>query len=458
MPLSLTDTIAAIASPGGPALRGILRVSGQSVTDVIERVYVADQSTSSWREAGHSTRFTGRLQIPSLQVPVPTALMFWPDHRSYTGQPMAEFHLTGCEPVLDAALEHVLASGARAANRGEFTLRAFLTGRMDLVQAEAVLGVIDASDHEELSTALSQLGGGITAVLRELRGEILSLLGDLEAGLDFVDEDIEFISNEQIVARLQDAQSTLAKLLTDSQQRLKSGIRHRVVLAGLPNAGKSSLFNCLLERDQAIVSPVAGTTRDYVSGMLNLDSCEVELIDTAGMEIASDLMMQQAQDSQHNQMQSSDLVVWCKSATLNEHQQREDETAKQRLATVSDRLLSIATRSDEVPTGWKPDGIAVSSVTSAGIDPLRLRIEELLTETQHSKSELVGATAARCRDSLRRTQQALRSASDAAQTGLGDEIVAMELRDALQQIATMLGEVYTDDILDHIFSNFCIGK
>lgn len=461
MSLSLTDTIAAIASPPGPALRGIIRVSGETVHQVVASIFQPADASEPWLAAGQARRFEGHLNVPALHVPVSAALMYWPDHRSYTGQPMAEFHLTGSEPVLDATLECVLAGDVRPANRGEFTMRAFLAGRMDLVQAEAVLGVIDATDHEELATALQQLGGGITQVLTVLRNDLLSLLGDLEAGLDFVEEDIEFISSDQIVDRLNQAQMQLQSLLSASDDRLRSGVRRRIVLAGLPNAGKSSLFNQLLQRDQAIVSPVAGTTRDYVSGLLNVDGREVEVIDTAGIEAAADLIMKQAQSLQSDQLQTSDLVLWCRAADLSEDQCRADTRHRQRLATMNRQTIDVRTRIDTIhpdAESYDPAHIAVSSVTGEGLDGLRNLIARRLQDDRNSRSELVGATAARCRDSLRRTQAALSAAEEAARGQLGDEVTAMELRDALHQIATILGEVYTDDILDHIFSNFCIGK
>ena len=445
MPVSVEDTIAAVASPPGAAERGIVRISGPEIREVLSSLF---DSESDWLTARVPLRHVGMMNIPALSVPLGVDLLFWPGSRSYTGQPMAEVHMIGSPPLLDAVLEGVLSCGARHAERGEFTMRAFLAGRIDLVQAEGVLGVIDAADHTELAGALTQLGGGITSSLVDVRNEILALLGDLEAGLDFVEEDIEFISQEQICSRLTDAEDQLQRLLVESHARLPSGYRPRVVLAGLPNAGKSTLFNLLIRDEKAIVSPIAGTTRDYLSASISFGGRDVELIDTAGQEQTADLIMQQAQELRSQQLQAGDLIVWCSAA---------DEPREPDLPDGSLEVLVVTTRGDlaEKVSG---DDLVVSSQNEESVRELESAIATHLQQMVGGRPELVASTAARCRDSLQSSIAAIRSGRASAESGLGDEITAMVLRSALHGIAAILGEVYTDDILDHIFSNFCIGK
>lgn len=472
MNVTLHDTIAAIASAEAPAERGIVRITGQQTGQAIQGLLAeSDNNRSLIAAATNAVRLNAQLSLPVLHSRLPAAVMWWPTSKSFTGQPMAEIHMLGSAPLMDAVLERLFELDVRAANRGEFTLRAFLTGRIDLVQAEAVLGVIDATDHEELETALTQLGGAVTQSLRTVRDSILSLLGDLEAGLDFVEEDIEFVSKTVLADRLQHCLTLLIQLDDQSEHRLPSGRKPKVVLAGLPNAGKSTLFNALAGKSKAIVSDIAGTTRDYLSTTVTAGTQEVDVIDTAGWESAGDDIMQQAQNLRVATMQECDLVVWCRAADLSSADQAANDKLRQQLCSSTVPVLDAITRCDlSILSGEQATGLQVSfpdgrQAPSTEPDMAQLSVHRALhaisaalQADDSSKSELLGSTAVRCRDSLRRTITSLQSAQQSAAIDAGDEIISLELRDALHQLSTILGEVYTDDILDHIFSNFCIGK
>ncbi len=464
MPLDLQDTIAAIASPPDPAERGIIRVSGGDAAGIAGQLFCADDDAAEWHSSRLPIRVVGTLLIPSLSAPLPSALMFWPTSRSYTGQPMAEFHTIGSPPLLDATLERILECGARSADRGEFTFRAFMAGKINLVQAEAVLGVIDAADHEELQIALTQLGGGVTSKLVDVRSEILSLLGDLEAGLDFVEEDIVFITQQQICDRLAGCIARLQQLTDDSAARLPSGYRRRIVLAGLPNAGKSTLFNRLIGAGRAIVSSTPGTTRDYLTSVARVGDIDVELIDTAGWETAADLIMQHARNLRSEQLDVSDLILWCTAADLDESGTIENVRLRAEASAAGVSLLDVITRCDlssikgvAMAAGLQ-DSHRVSAQTGAGVQQLIEELQQRLACERSSRSELLSSTTVRCRESLVGATHAIQTAIYATEANVGDEVIALELRDALHQLRVVLGEVYTDDILDHIFSNFCIGK
>ncbi|MFN9717585.1 MAG: tRNA modification GTPase [Planctomycetota bacterium] len=456
MAIDLEDTIAALASAPGSGHRGLIRISGQGTRDVLDAVFFASEDSCSWRETRIPRRFAGSLLLEEFAIPVPVYLMWWPTRRSFTGQPMAELHLIGSPPILEAVLEMLSRRGARLARRGEFTMRAFLSGRIDLLQAEAVLGVIEEADHEELQKALRQLGGGMTTRLGQIRQGLIAILGDLEAGLDFVEEDIEFITRTEIIRRVTEGLDFLQRLASESAERLPAGYRRRIVLAGLPNAGKSTLFNRLTGSHRALVSPAAGTTRDYVTAVLQIHGMDVDLIDTAGWEITSDVIMSKAQELRREQLCASDLVIWCTSSGLSEDDAASNTRLLESASQSSAALLEIVTRADLGPHDG--DRIAISAKSGWNMDRLEAELSRRLTTVGSARSELLGTTTIRCRDSLLRAIDALRNAREAALSEAGDEIISFEIRQALHELGTISGEVYTDDILDHIFSNFCIGK
>jgi tRNA modification GTPase len=357
-------------------------------------------------------------------------------------------------------LRRLYAVGARPARAGEFTLRAFLAGRLDLLQAEGVLGVIDADDHVQLRTALDQLAGGLSGRIAALREQLLLHLADLEAGLDFVEEDIEFVSREGLRQRLVDAVSMLRELSTQAERRLQSSGRRQVVLAGLANAGKSALFNCLADRAAAIVSPVRGTTRDALCCDLDCDHIGITLWDTAGWEDGVSSLAAAADDVRRDRLDRADLVIWCTAADLSPADQRLDDALREQQLSAT-TWLHVVTKSDlrGSLTGFSADkALAVCAATGAGLGSLRIAIAEALRGTAAHQGELLGSTAARCRESLRQASESLAAALAALESGAGDELLAIDLRSGLNALGLICGAVYTDDILDRIFCRFCIGK
>ncbi|WP_417383997.1 tRNA modification GTPase [Gimesia sp.] len=457
MNLQFDDTIVALASAPGSGAAGLIRISGTEILPCLEQCFHAD---APWQDSRLPTRHTGSIKLAGSDSRLPGALYFWPTARSFTGQPLAEFHTISSPPLLESAIENLAAHGARMARPGEFTLRAFLAGRVDLVQAEAVLGVIDAYDHEELNLALSQLAGGVSTRIGAARVELLELLSELEAGLDFVEEDIEFIDRETLVNRLQKIREFCEQLYLDSAERMESTGSLSLVLAGLPNAGKSTLYNALVgDRQAALVSDIEGTTRDYLVTSLNWNGQPIQLIDTAGLEAGVHEISVSAQQFRQQQMTQADLVVWCTAADLRPELRSIDQSQRAQLAE-SQNMITVLTKSDlsPVPNEEPAYDVELSVAAETGLDDLKHAVLSRLSETRRGSRQLIGSTASRCRDSLRQAGLSLQAAEEAAQLQVGEELVAIEIREALQHLGQIVGQVYTDDILDRIFSKFCIGK
>jgi tRNA modification GTPase len=456
------DTIVAIASAPGGAARGIVRVSGTGMTQVVGALFSESQVSASQLSASTSQRladFTGatvlggELELGAVLGRVPCDLYLWPTKRSYTGQPVAELHTIGAPPILDAVVRAVCESGARLAEPGEFTMRAFLGGRLDLTQAEAVLGVIDSQSQQELHVSLRQLAGGLSGPLQDLREKLIDLLAHLEAGLDFVEEDIEFISTGELVAELDSVLNSVEAIRRRLTTRGSAGSELRVALVGLPNVGKSSLLNALAGEAAAIVSDQAGTTRDYVTRQVALDGMAITLVDTAGIEGCEQpgSIAFEAQHATTLQQSDASLTLLCLDGTrpLDPWEVRQLETADAGL-----RLI-VVTKSDVGTIHELPgQAIRTSSVTLEGITLLRAEIRNMLA----GPGEAVASTVSRCHDSLRLAAESLERATNVARQSLGDELVAVELRLALDELGKVVGAVYTDDVLDRVFSRFCIGK
>lgn len=459
MNLELDDTIAALASAPGSAARGIVRISGPDVHTVLQQVLNAKIPETSSRLP---QRFSSEVELNGSHAALPVDVLFWPTKRSYTGQPLGEIHTIGSPPLLEQTLSLLFQCGVRPARPGEFTLRAFLAGRLDLMQAEAVLGVIDAHDHQELETALKQLGGGLSGRIAEVRSDLLDLLSDLEAGLDFVEEDIEFVKREDLIARLSGAAETIGRLATQAETRMQSTGQSRVVLAGLPNAGKSCLFNALIEEEAAIVSTIKGTTRDVLRATAAWDGLTVEVIDTAGWEASPTELMQQADDQRQQNSTTADVLLYCIASDGDPEEEELNNKLWSEFQSLGIPSILVRTKSDLPKPLAIPDSmgdpVCLSAVTGEGMIELKKTIAVKLSENQRGGRQLIGSTAARCQESLATAAGSLAEAQNAAQQFLGDEIVALELHQVLDHLGRILGTVFTDDILDRIFSKFCIGK
>lgn len=457
----LEDTIVALASPPGGAARGIIRASGPRVLECLARVFqpIPSADLSAIRVP---TAWPGEFLLPGFASTLPGEVLLWPGQRSYTRQPLVELHTLGSPPLLEALLEAMCQAGARLAQPGEFTLRAFLSGRIDLTQAEAVLGVVDAADPSQLDAALAQLAGGLARPLQRLRDELLDLLAHLEAAFDFAEEDLAFLTAEELDARLEQALAAVKKIRAQLQARAQAGHKPRAVLVGRPNVGKSSLFNALVGMTQALVSPQPGTTRDYLTAEMDLDGLRCELVDTAGLAPwtraarPEDDIEAAAQAATRSQAQQAYVQLFCLDGTTEL-----DAWEQAQLHASCPQRLVVITKVD-APRRLVLDVPAIETSAHAciGLAELKAALRAKLVEmtTPDGLYPAVASTAARSGESLRQAAEALARAQELHRRRAGEELVAAEVRLALEALGEVAGAVYTDDILHRVFSRFCVGK
>jgi len=450
MVVDFHDTIAAIGSASGPALRGVVRISGPDTIACLADLFVPDNLADGWADLRSPRVVTGSI---GAGLSIPCKLLIWPTTKSYTRQSSAEIHTFGSGPLLESVLAEICRRKVRLAEPGEFTQRAFLAGRVDLTQAEAVLGVIDSRGQEDLKIALDQLAGGLSQPLSQLREQLVAMLAELEAGLDFVEDDIQFISPKELSAKLDEAQQTVASALEQLSSRSASYELPRVVLSGPPNVGKSSLFNALVELhgfhtagSSAIVSTEAGTTRDYLVASIDLDGVLCELVDTAGVDTTSkgESIAGASQAMTNFQFRQAELMIHCRNTAVD--------------TKVSKPGFCVLTKRDL----WKEHPVvtsatACSSLTGEGVSELGNEIRRHLVDSA-ARGSAVASTNTRCKDSLRQADESLKLAIQLLSDSGNEELIAAEVRAALVELGRIVGTVHTDDLLDRIFSQFCIGK
>jgi len=375
--------------------------------------------------------------------------------RSYTAEDVIEVACHGSPVVLRYALERLCQAGARLAEPGEFTLRAYLNGRIDLPQAEAIRDLIEATTLYQARIAAQQAEGSVSRRLKPMKEQLLELIALLEAGIDFAEDDISVAPVEEILRRLGPIESAIAALTASFAYGRLVHEGFTLAIVGRPNVGKSSLFNRLLEQDRAIVTAIPGTTRDVVSETASLGGIPVKLLDTAGIRLGQDVVESLGIERSYQAMADADLTLVVVDAS--QRLAPEDETLIRR-AREDGKTLVAANKSDLTSQAEVPDALPVSALTGAGIEPLRHAIMESIAP--HGRLEQEGGfiTSLRHEQLLRESGEALAQARNASSVGIPHEMILLDLYAALRPIDAITGATTADDILNRIFSTFCIGK
>lgn len=442
------DTIAAIATPPGRGGVGIVRISGPGAAGI------ARSALGRVPEPRMATLATFR--DPQGQ-PVDQGLaLFFPGPRSYTGEDLLEFQGHGGPVVMDRVLCACLGHGCRLARPGEFTQRAFLNDRMDLAQAEAVADLIDAGSAAAARGALRTLEGALSRRTEALAEALTVLRSHVEAALDFPEEELDLLADTAVGDRLEHLREELQQLLEGAGQgRLLQEGAH-LVIAGRPNAGKSSLLNRLVDRETAIVTAIPGTTRDVLREHLSLDGLPLHLVDTAGLHSSEDPVEQEGMRRAWTEMERADVILLVVDATEGEGES--EATIRERLnpAIPVLTLLNKIDRLPGLPGDTGGDRIPLSALTGEGMDRLKARIRDLLH--YHGQEEGLFTARRRHLDALERMQAHLETAHGHLQAGVAPELLAEELRLAQEALGEITGRVTNEDLLGRIFADFCIGK
>jgi tRNA modification GTPase len=452
------DTIAAVATPAGSGAIAIVRMSGGSACDIARRVLRRDGVGPQTLPRLVSHRAVLALLCEPDGGGVIDQVLVLPmlAPGSFTGEDVVEIHCHGSVLIAERALRTLLAAGARAARPGEFTERAFLNGKLDLCQAEAVADLIEASSEAGRVAAWQHLAGSLSRQVAGLRDSILDVRALVEAHLDFPEDELPSSAEHEITTGVEQAVARIDALATTfARGRLaREGVR--VALVGKPNVGKSSLMNALLGRERALVSDQAGTTRDYLEEPAALGALRVLLCDTAGLRGDADPVERAGIERTREVMAASDVVVVVLDSSLPL-----DDMDRAVLAAAADKPRLVVRNKVDLPPAWSPDPatIGVSTVSGTGLDALGGAIVATLPEAHpEPASEPVVVTRARHHEALLLASAALVRAVRALRGGLGLEIVSCELQVALLELDRLVGASDVEDLLDRIFSRFCIGK
>lgn len=450
----MEDTIAAISTPFGEGALAMLRMSGSRAVEIADGVFLASRGKNATELPPRVQQF-GRILGRDGAVIDEVLLSVHRAPASFTGEDVVEISCHGGILVTRRIFQLLLEKGARAAGPGEFTQRAFLNGKMDLTQAEAVMDLIRAQTDLALRAATEQLEGRLGARIREIRGDLLGLLAHVEAFIDFPDEDIDPDTGQALLATLDAARGKIAALLrtADGGRILREGVR--TVIYGAPNVGKSSLLNVLLGYERAIVSELPGTTRDTIEETINLRGIPLRLIDTAGVRESADAIEQQGIERTLRHMERADLVLHLADAS----QSRDCVLVWSEKETRRPELLILNKCDLGEHESWRGvEGVRISCRTGAGLEPLADAIVEHVLRGGARLEDSSIAINARHQACLKNAAHFLDLARQAMEDGLSAEFVAIELRAALDAVGEVVGKADTEELLGKIFSTFCIGK
>ena len=448
------DTIIALSTPPGSGAIGVIRLSGPDAISLTNQVFAGKDLE---KQATHTLHF-GLIKNDAVVVDeVVVSLFVGP--KSYTKENVVEISCHGSNYIIQQIISLLISRGARAAKPGEFTLRAFLNGSLDLSQAEAVADLIASDSKASHEVAMQQMRGGFSNELKGLREQLIHFASMIELELDFAEEDVEFANRDQLRDLVQRINKVLQKLIHSFEvgNVIKNGVP--VVIAGKPNVGKSTLLNALLNEERAIVSDIAGTTRDTIEDEININGVVFRFIDTAGIRETADVIEAKGVERSLEKMKQAKLIIYMVDALEEESEvlKQLDELAKQDtpfLFIVNKAELLSAAQSDFYKTH---NALLISAKDKIGVDVLESALLEKVNLSNINTSETL-VTNIRHVEALKQTQNSLNNVLENIYNPVTSDFLAMDIKQALHYLGEITGTVTTDDLLENIFTKFCIGK
>jgi tRNA modification GTPase len=453
----MCETIAAISTAYGEGGIGIIRISGPESLSILRRIFDCKSNIKSRRMT------YGKIVDPENDIIIDEVLaVYMKAPSTYTGEDVVEINCHGSMVSLRKTLALVLREGARMAEPEEFTKRAFLKGRLDLSQAEAVIDVIKAKADASYEAALSQMEGSLSRKVREIRTSVLDILVETTVNIDYPDEDIEQLTYDKLLAGLETVGDEIRKLLAtaDTGRMIKEGIR--VAIVGRPNVGKSSLMNCLLRQSRAIVTEIPGTTRDTIEEAVSIRNIPVYLIDTAGIRETEDVVEKIGVSKAKEYAEKADFIIYVidSSTSLDDNDFEIMEILKDKKAVVllNKSDLDVVTSKEDVSKYLDKTIIAISAKENTGITELENTIKEMFFHGEVSFNDAVYITNIRQKNSLQDALDSLNLVVQSIEDDMPEDFYSIDLMSAYESLGKMIGESVEDDLVNEIFSKFCMGK
>ena len=459
--MKITDTIAAISSAAGNSGIGIIRVSGDEAIEVVDKIFRPANKNKKLANVESHTVHYGHIMDGDKTLDQVLVIVMKNPH-SYTGEDTVEIDCHGGMLILKKVLDLVLKNGARTAEPGEFTKRAFLNGRIDLSQAEAVMDLINSKNDFALNSSIEQLKGGVSDAIKDIRKDIIYHIAFIESALD----DPEHISldgyDEEITEMLNENIDKISKLVDsfDNGRIMKEGIK--TVILGKPNAGKSSLLNLMLGEDRAIVTDIEGTTRDTLEENINFNGLSLKIIDTAGIRDTEDLVERIGVNKAKEIAKEGDLIIYVVDGSRelddNDREIIKLINDKQAIILVNKSDMDTVINIDELKKDSNRDVILFSAKNGEGMDQLEEEIRNMFYSGKVTYNDQVYITNARHKEALENALESLKQVKNSVDAGMPEDFYSIDLMDAYTDLGLIIGESVEDDLVNEIFSKFCMGK